>query len=313
VKLPLPLAPATRALDAVTIGENSIDLVAELDRHPVLDSKQQLRGFRQLPGGEAASAAVGLARLGWRVAYIGRFGDDDFGNAGRARLAQEAVDVSHTVLVPGVASRLAVILADRKSAQRTVLWQRDPSLSLEPSDIPEAVLAEARLVLVGSDDVPAMTDAAARARAAGARTVGDLERVHEGTHQLLRQLDAIVMAASFPKALTGYTNFGKALNEIAEFSRASLVCVTLGEDGCLALVDGDEIHMPAFPIDAVDTTGAGDLFRAGLIARWLMEPDGPVVADLLRYANAVAALNCRAVGAWTAAPRRTEVEELLKS
>jgi sugar/nucleoside kinase (ribokinase family) len=78
-------------------------------------------------------------------------------------------------------------------------------------------------------------------------------------------------------------------------------------------VGGDEIQMPAFAIDAVDTTGAGDLFRAGLIARWLSEPDGPIVAELLRYANAVAALNCLAVGAWTAAPRRSDVEALLKS
>jgi sugar/nucleoside kinase (ribokinase family) len=313
VKLPLPLKPSTTAFDVVTIGENSLDLVVELDRHPAVDSKQQLRAFRQLPGGEAASAAVGLARLGWRVAYLGRFGDDDFGKTGRERLDGEGVDTRHVIVVPGVASRLAVILADRKSAKRTVLWQRDPQLSLEPADIPDDVLRQSRIVLVGSDDVRAMTDAAARARAAGVRTVGDLERVHEGTQELIRELDVIVMAASFPKALTGHTRLGKALKEIADFTRAAIVCVTLGEEGCLALVGGDEIHMPAFAVDAVDTTGAGDLFRAGLIARWLMEPDGPVVSELLRYANAVAALNCCAVGAWTAAPRRNSVEALLRS
>jgi sugar/nucleoside kinase (ribokinase family) len=300
-------------LDVVTIGENSLDFVAELDRHPTVDSKQQLRGFRQLPGGEAASAAVGLARLGWRTAYIGRFGDDDFGRTGRERLENEGVDIGRVVVVPGVASRIAVILADRKSARRTVLWQRDPALSLEPADIGDEVLRESRIVLVGSDDVRAMTDAARRARAAGTRTVGDLERVHDGTAGLLRELDVIVTAASFPKAFTGHTQLGKAMSEIAAFSGAAIVCVTLGEEGCLALVGGDEIQMPAFAIDAVDTTGAGDLFRAGLIARWLSEPDGPIVAELLRYANAVAALNCLAVGAWTAAPRRSDVEALLKS
>jgi sulfofructose kinase len=313
VKLPLPLAPAGRTLDVVTIGENSVDFVAELDRHPAADSKQQLRAFRQLPGGEAASAAVGLARLEWRVAYIGRFGDDDFGRTGRERLQEEGVDTQHVVIVPGVASRLAVILAERKSAQRTVLWQRDRLLSLEPSDVPDEVLRQTRVLLVGSDDVGAMTDAARRARTAGVRTVGDLERIHDGTQALLRELDVIVMARSFPIALTGHTHLGKALKEIADFTRAAIVCVTLAEEGCLALVGGDEIQMPAFAIDAVDTTGAGDLFRAGLIARWLMEPDGPAVSDLLRYANAVAALNCRAVGAWMAAPRRQDVEALLKS
>jgi sugar/nucleoside kinase (ribokinase family) len=313
VKLPLSLTPAVRSLDVVTMGENSVDLVAELDRYPAPDSKHQLRRFTQIPGGEAASAAVGLARLGNRVAYVGRFGDDGFGDTGRERLADEGVDTSHVVVVNGCASRIAVILVERKTAQRTVLWQRDPRLSLEPADVPDGVLRQTRVLLVGSDDVPAMTDAAIRARAAGVRTVGDLERIHDGTRDLLKALDIIVMASSFPKALTGHTSLAKALNEIADFSRAAMVCVTLAEEGCLAVVADAEIHVPAFTIDAIDTTGAGDLFRAGLIARWLIEPGTPEVRDLLRYANAVAALNCRGVGAWTAAPRRSDVESLLKS
>jgi sugar/nucleoside kinase (ribokinase family) len=297
----------------VAIGENSIDLVAELDRHPTANSKQPLRGFFHLPGGEAASAAVGLARLGWRVGYVGKFGDDDFGRAGRERLEAEGVDISRVSIVPNVSSRLAIILADRDAGNRTVLWQRDPALSLEPADLPDDVLASTRVVLVGSDDVPAMTEAARRARRAGARTIGDIERVHDGTRDLLAALDVIVMAASFPAAFTGQMNRRKAMRQIAETSGASIVCVTLGEKGCVALVGHEEIQMPAFTVDVVDTTGAGDLFRAGFIARWLMEPAGPPVAELLRYANAVGGLNCRGVGAWTAAPRRSEVEALLKS
>jgi sugar/nucleoside kinase (ribokinase family) len=206
-----------------------------------------------------------------------------------------------------------VILVERKTAQRTVLWQRDSRLSLQPGDVPDEVLSQARVLLVGSDDVPAMIDATSRARAAGVRTIGDLERIHDGTRDLLATLDVIVMAASFPKALTGHTNLAKALNEIAEFSGAAMVCVTLADEGCLAVVQDAEIHVPAFTIDAVDTTGAGDLFRAGLIARWLMEPKTPEVRELLRYANAVAALNCLGMGAWTAAPRRSDVEALMKS
>ena len=313
MKLPLSLTASPRLIDVVTMGENSVDLVVELDRYPAPDSKHQLRSFTELPGGEAASAAVGLARLGHRVAYVGRFGDDAFGETGRKRLSDEGVDLGHVVIVNGSASRLAVILVERKTAQRTVLWKRDSRLSLQPRDVNDDLLSQTRVLLVGSDDVPAMIDAATRARAAGARTIGDLERIHDGTRELLATLDIIVMAASFPKAFTGHTSLAKALNEIAEFSRAAMVCVTLAEEGCLAVVGDAEIHVPAFTIDAVDTTGAGDLFRAGLIARWLMQPETPEVRELLRYANAVAALNCRAVGAWTAAPRRSDVEALMKS
>ena len=171
------------------------------------------------------------------------------------------------------------------------------------------MLRESRVVLVGSDDVGAMTDAARRARAAGVRTVGDLERIHEGTQALVRELDVIVMAASFPKALTGHTNLGKALKEIADFTAAAIVCVTLGEEGCLALVGGDEIQMPAFAIDAVDTTGAGDSFAPGSSPAGSWSRNGPVVSEIcfatpMRWPHSTAWPSARG----PAAPRRSDVE-----
>jgi ribokinase/sulfofructose kinase len=186
-------------------------------------------------------------------------------------------------------------------------------LALLPDDVADDCVRRARVLLVGSDDVPAMTSAARRARWADVRTVGDLERIHAGTESLLRELDLIVMAASFPSAFTGIPSMGAALRAVAELSGAALTCVTLGEDGCLALAGGQEIRVPALATEVVDTTGAGDLFRAGLIGRWLQEPSGPSVVDLLRYAAAVAALNCRRQGAWAGAPRRSEVDQLLRS
>jgi sugar/nucleoside kinase (ribokinase family) len=140
-----------------------------------------------------------------------------------------------------------------------------------------------------------------------------LERVHDGTASLIGELDVVVMAEAFPQALTGAPSLGAAMRTIALETQAALVCVTLGEDGCVAICNGEEVRVPAFRVQAVDTTGAGDLFRAGLIARWLVEPDQPDVGELLRYANAVAALNCRDVGAFSAAPRTEEVEALLRS
>jgi sulfofructose kinase len=312
VKLPAlrPADVATR--DVVVIGENSLDLVSTVAGFPTPDSKQELINFHEQPGGEGAAAAVGLARLGWRTSYLGRFGDDRWGERARAALIREGVDVNDTVVVAGVQSRFALIVVDASSGSRTVLWKRAPELALQPDDIHDDVLRQARVLLVGSDDVPAMTSAARRARAGDVRTVGDLERVHSGTDALLRELDVAVMAASFPEAFTGEANVGVALRAVAAHCGAALTCVTLGADGCLALAHGKEIHVPAIAVDAVDTTGAGDLFRAGVIARWLRQPQGPDIRDVLRYATAVAALNCRGPGAWAGAPRASEVEELLK-
>jgi sulfofructose kinase len=313
MKLAAALDPIPRPIDALVIGENSMDLVTTVEGYPQVDSKVELSGLVERPGGEAATAAVGLARLGWHSAYIGRFGDDPWGQRGQAALAREGVEVERCVVVTGVPSRLAIILVDSSTASRTVLWRRAPELALEPTDVTDADLRRTRVLLVGSDDVPAMTSAARRARREGARTVGDLERIHPGTDSLLRELDVIIMAAAFPQALTGIASPGAALRAVADQSGATLACVTLGADGCLAWAGGREIRVPAFDVEVIDTTGAGDLFRAGFISRWLQEPAGPEVEELLRYGAAVAALNCRAAGAWAGAPRRSEVEQFLES
>ena len=312
MKLRLSLEPGNRAVDVVAVGENSVDLVAVTEGHPQANAKYPLINYLELPGGEAASAAVGLSRLGWRAKYIGKVGDDRFGVMIRERLASEGVDVSEIIIVEDTTSRMAVILVDRETGDRTVLWRRADQLSLEPGDVEDQTLAAARVLLLGSDDVNAMTSVARRARERGARTVGDLEHVHTGTASLLRELDVVIMASTFPAAFTGEPDPGAALRQVAAISGASLVCVTLGGEGCLALAAGEELRVPAFDIDIVDTTGAGDMFRAGFIARWLREPNEPDVTELLRYANAVAALNCRETGAQTAAPRADEVEALLR-
>ena len=100
---------------------------------------------------------------------------------------------------------------------------------------------------------------------------------------------------SFPAALTGYEEPGRALEAMAREFGACVVCVTLGAEGSLARCGGREIRTPAFTVDCVDSTGAGDVFRGGFARRACGRPDGDI-EDVLAYANAAAALNCRALG-----------------
>ena len=126
---------------------------------------------------------------------------------------------------------------------------------------------------------------------------------------LLQHIDAIIAAEEFPSALTGHEDLGRALEVIGRDSGASLVCVTLGERGSLAWCNGREIRTPPFQVDCVDSTGAGDVFRGAFAAGCLAMPDGDI-EDVLRYANAAAALNCRALGSRGALPSKKEVEQL---
>jgi sugar/nucleoside kinase (ribokinase family) len=294
----------------VGFGLNSVDLLAVLDTFPRQNGKQPIKAFARLPGGQAATAMVACARQGWRTRYVGRFGGDEHGRLGMESLRLEGVDLTGSTVVPEATNQFAVILVDASTGDRTVLWHRDARLRRTPADVPEEAVTAGRVLLVDCHETEAATAAARSARAAGLPTVIDVEKVRPGIEDLLSVIDVIIAAQEFPSQLTGEVDLGRALAVMANQFGAALVCVTLGASGSLALVQGREIRTPGFKVEAVDSTGAGDVFRGGFIAGWLAAPEGDV-EHILRVANATAALKCRALGARTAIPGRAEVESLL--
>jgi len=303
--------PGSLAFDVAGVGLNTTDLLACVDRFPEPDSKLPLRRLERRPGGQTATALVACARLGWKARYIGRFGDDENGVLGRASLEREGVDTSAAVTVPQTPNALSIILVDASAATRTVMWTRAPGLKMQPNDVPESAVRTARVLLVDCHETAAVTHAARCARAAGIPTVIDVEHVRPGIEDLLEAIDIVIAAKVFPAALTGEPTLGRAVRAIHERFRPALVCVTLGEEGSLAYAAGREIRTPAFRVPVADTTGAGDVFRGGFIAGWLAAGRNGQLADILRYANAVAALACRRVGARDGIPTGGEVEALL--
>jgi sugar/nucleoside kinase (ribokinase family) len=311
VRLPFSIPPReTARFDVVGLGLNSVDLLAVVDHYPVKDSKQRVQRFAQLPGGQMATAMSVCSRLGWRASYIGCFGDDPMGRLSRESLIGEGVDVSASRTVVGTTNQFAIVLVDARSGARTVLWDRHPALTMDPSEVPKSTVTAGRLLVVDCYDTAAATEAARCARDVGIPTVIDVEHVRPGINELLQNIDAIIAAESFPEELTGYAQPGRALEAMALEFGAPLVCVTLGAEGSMARCAGREFRTPAFAVECVDSTGAGDAFRGGFASGCLRAPGGDV-EDVLLYANAVAALNCRALGARSGMPTAQEVELLL--
>ena len=298
-------------VDVVGFGLNTIDVLAVVGRYPEPDSKQRLTDFVECPGGQAATAMTACARLGWRARYVGRFGDDARGRQARASLAEEGIDLSACEQV-AAPQPVSLILVDGEG-RRTVLWSRSPALDMAAADIDAAVVASGRVLLVDCHQTAAATRAAACARRAGVPTMIDVEMVRPGIAELLAEIDLIITARGFPEAFTGVSGVGAALAALARRFEPVLVCATLGAEGSLAIVGGKEIHSHGFTVPVVDTTGAGDVFRGGFIAGWLAGGPGVQAEEVLTYANAVAALKCRALGARTAIPNRAEVEGLLSA
>ena len=282
-------------------------MVAE---YPVSNTKQRLQRFARLPGGQMATATATCAKLGWRSRYIGSFGDDDLGTVSRDSLTAEGVDISAARIVPGATNQFAVILVDARSGERTVLWDRHPALNMEPGDVPKDAVTSGRLLIVDCHQTPASARAARYAREAGIPTIIDVEMVRPGIADLLQHINVIIAAEEFPAQLTGHEDLGRALEVMGRDSGASVACVTLGGAGSLAWCNGREIRTPPFQVDCVDSTGAGDAFHGAFAAGCLAMPDGDI-EDVLRYANAAAALNCRALGSRGALPTASEVEQLM--
>ena len=315
MRIPFRLAPPdTRPFDAVGLGLNSVDLVAVVAEYPVSNSKQRLQRFARLCGGQTATAMAVTARLGWRTSYIGTFGGDELGTLSRQSLLDEGVDVTASGTVAEATNQFAVVLVDGRSGERTVLWDRHPALRMDPDKVDERAVCAGRMVLVDCHETAAAARAARIARSAGIPTVLDVEKVRPGITELLQHSDAIIAAEAFPSELTGYEAPGRALEAIAREFDAPLVAVTLGSEGSLARCGGREIRTPAFRIDCIDSTGAGDAFHGGFAAACLEYWDQDLdVEDALTYANAVAALNCRALGARGSMPTRDEVTQLLQT
>jgi sulfofructose kinase len=303
-------APEGRAFDVVGLGQNSIDYVAITAAYPGPNSKHRLERFACLPGGQVATAVVVCARLGWRARYIGCFGDDAAGHLSRESLMAESVEVSAAHTVPGATNRLAVILVDARTGERTVLWHYDSALRVD--DVPRAAAVSGRMLLVDGEDMAAATIAATFARQAAIPTIVDIDDAQPGTDALLHQIDAIICAETLPSALTGHADLGRALAAIEREYRAPFVCVTLGADGSLARCGGREIRTRAFAIDCVDSTGAGDVFRGGFMSGCLKWPEGEIEI-VLEYANAAGALGCRAIGARGGLPTAGEIDVLLEA
>ena len=314
MRIPLRIPSASKPYDIVGFGENSVDLLAVVAEPPAPDTKQRLQRFARLAGGQIATAISAAASLGCRARYIGSFGDDDLGAVARDALAREGVDISAARTVAGATNRFAVILVDARSGLRTVLWDADPSLTLAPGDVDADAVTSGRFLLLDCTNLAAAAHTARLARGAGVPTLIDVDKVWPGIGDLLQHIDAIIAAEAFPTALTGCEDLGRALAMMAREFGAAMVTATLGAAGSLTWCRGREIRTPGFAIDCVDSTGAGDVFRGAFAAACLRlhDADGHL-EEALVYANAAAALNCRALGAQGALPTAAEVDRLLLS
>jgi sulfofructose kinase len=279
-------------IDIVGVGLNATDTLIPVSRYPVSGSKVEVRPPSILPGGQVASAMVACQHWGLRARYVGKLGDDAAADLHRAEFARAGVEAK-IITAHECASHQSFILVE-DSGERTVLLKRDERLTLRPEELRREWITDARAIHVDGHDTAAAITAAGWAREAGIPVVADLDELYPGIDQLIEKVDYLIVSRDIPGQLTGKSDLREALCATQRRFGCLLTAATLGRDGVLAWDGNDFCYRPAWRVEVVDTTGAGDIFHAGFIYGLLR---GSTLGQTLDFACAAAALNCTATGA----------------
>jgi len=311
MRFPLTIA-AAKDFDAVGFGLNAVDHLIVVPEYPAFDTKTRLLEHKQSAGGQTASAIVALQRLGLKTAYAGRFGSDAEGQFGFASIRDEGVDVEFAEIIEGAHTQIAFVIIDARSGERTIVWDRDDRVGYQRAEAPLALAARGRVLHLDAHDPPACVVMAKAARAAGTIVSSDFDNIYEGLPEVLPLVDILITSKDFPHRLTGISDERASLVELKARNGCKIVGLTRGERGAIVYCDGQFIESPAFavPGGCRDTTGAGDAFRGGFLFGLLR---GEEIETSLRFANAVAALKCRSLGARSSLPFNSDLDEFLKS
>jgi sugar/nucleoside kinase (ribokinase family) len=249
---------------------------------------------------------VACQSWGLRTRYIGKVGDDSAAALHRAEFARLGVE-AHLLTAPGCPSQQAFILVD-DAGERTVLWKRDDRLALQPADLQQNWIREARALHLDGHDTAAATTAATWAREANVPVIADLDELYPGVDSLLPVVDYLITSRDIPSRISNESDLRKSLAAVHDKYNTRLAAATLGPEGVLAY-DGTQFHYaPAFRVQTVDTTGAGDIFHAAFIYGLLQ---GWPLPRQLEFACAAAALNCTGVGARGHIAPIAEIEHLI--
>lgn len=304
------------------VGSLNADLVVAVRRFPGPGETVTGQDFAVFPGGKGANQAFAAGRLSAGeipVRMVGQVGGDAYGEWLRQSLSRAGVDVTHVRVAPEAPTGLAMIAIDA-AAQNQIVVVPGANGSFNPAALTAAhhAVADAAVVLLQLEiPLPTVQTAARIAREAGALVILDPAPARTVADVLLRSADYLTPNESELSVLTGGApqatlRRGDAVTRARQLIArgARKVLVKMGRQGALLVTESFEHLQPAFPVEAVDTTAAGDAFNAGLgfaLAR------GADQGDAIRYAAATAAVSVTRPGAQPSMPSRAEVDALFNS
>ena len=305
-----------RAPRIACVGLSSWDRLIAVPEYPAAGEQADVLEEVSAPGGTTTNTAVALARLGARVDIATAIGDDERGTLVRRSLENEGVETTWLAVKTGEITDLATVIVSQQPLERTIFWEQGAQL-VRGDRLDIAGLFGGDVLVVDVADIPLrrfLLDLPAHT-VPTARILGPLTYLANGdlpdAFDLALRHDAIVSNERDLLDVTGTWTLSDAVKALQNRMRGATLraaLITRGAEGCRVVTETGSVNVPAFLVDVVDPTGAGDAFVAGVA--WGMAQRWPW-PDVGRFANAVGALACCSLGAQASLPTLDEVEKLL--
>lgn len=298
----------SKNFDLVGFGICSVDFLGLVEKYPAPGEKIPMTAFAKQGGGLTGTALVAAARLGAKTAYLGKLGEDEHSRFVLDEFQQENVNVDQVVFAKDAQPPVAFIHVEQNSGERRIAryWKE---FDLKSEEIAAEVIRNSRMLFLEHHFVEAGIFAARLIKQTGGLIVVDAERNVAGFEQILHAADYIIVSQNFAAQQTGSADPEQSAPRLQQ-KYGGIIVVTAGENGAFCRTPENIFYQPAFQVDVVDTTGAGDVFHGafmvGLIEHWPLP-------KILEFASAVAAMKCRGLGGRAMIPRRDEAIKFLQS
>ena len=302
----------SHAIDILGLGCVAVDDLLYVASYPPADSKTPVQRRERHCGGLTATALVAAARMGAQCSYAGVLGQDELSHFVLERMKAEGIDVAHAARRPDVQPIHSIVIVEEGRGTRTIFYDLHGVAGPDETWPTEDVIRAARLLFVDQLGTEGMHRAAGIAHAAGLPVVADFES-DEGPMfaELLNLVDHLIISRAFAAKLTGLAEPAAAAVRLGAGERQAVV-LTDGAAGCWywsGVPRQPARHQRAFAVQAVDTTGCGDVFHGAYAAALVA---GMSLEERVRFAAAAAALKATQRGGQAGIPNRAAVEAFLR-
>lgn len=293
----------------VGIGAAVFDILMTVEEYPREDTKLRALETKFQCGGPCATGLVAVSKLGESAAYMGTVGDDMYGGFVKSEMESYGLDTSAVAVKPGLTFH-SVVLINVKDGSRTCVWNRGDAAAPTEEDVDLEALKQAEYLHLDGNQLDCAIYAAGKAHEYGVTVSMDAGGAYPRIEELLPYVDVLIPSEEFALKVTGCENAWDAARMLQERYQPQILIITQGSRGGFLWENGQERRYPVFPVQTVDSNGAGDTFHGAFLAARLK---GMGVYDACCFASATSALKCTRFGAQKGIPGYEEVLAFMES